>query len=430
MNGRQARWRSGRQPIDLRLRQGAGFGVDGQQIGQIVRLGGAQRLQSCMVDRVDLVEAQPLVQKGGHGHLVGSVEHRSRAGRARQRLPGQAQAGKTPIIRLLEAQRAQRGEVQRGRARDDALGPRQAIGDGSAHVRRAQLGHHRAVGVLHHRMDHALGVDHHLDLRCGQAEQVAGLDDLERLVHHGGGVDRNLATHHPVGMGAGLVRGHPAQRVRVAGAERPARGREHDLFHPTGPGGRVFRQGLEHRGVLAVNGQKGRPAFAHRLHEEFAPHHERFLVRQQQFLARARGGQAGGQAGRADNRRHHRVHAGVAADVAQCLRARQHLDRKTEFAHARRELLRMGCTGHDGVTRGKTLALRQDHLHLRRGGERKHGVALRVACHHVERAGADGTGGAQDGDGLGTGHGSDCDEHHGQRQHGQQGIDAVPCTLR
>ncbi len=42
----------------------------------------------------------------------------------------------------------------------DALRVGQRVGDRRAHVRIAQLRQHRAVDVRHHRMDHALRVDH------------------------------------------------------------------------------------------------------------------------------------------------------------------------------------------------------------------------------------------------------------------------------
>ena len=54
-------------------------------------------------------------------------------------------------------------------------------------------------------MDDALGVNHHLNLRRRDAKKETRLDHLKCFVHHRGGVDRNLATHDPIGMGTGLL---------------------------------------------------------------------------------------------------------------------------------------------------------------------------------------------------------------------------------
>lgn len=54
-----------------------------------------------------------------------------------------------------------------------ALGPGQGGPGGPA-----QLGDDGGVGVLHHGVDDALRVDHHLDVVVALAEQVVRLDDL------------------------------------------------------------------------------------------------------------------------------------------------------------------------------------------------------------------------------------------------------------
>jgi hypothetical protein len=59
--------------------------------------------------------------------------------------------------------------------------------------------------------------------------------------------------------------------------------------------------------MLAVDGQQRGAAGAHRLQEQVAAHHQRFLVGQQQALAGAGRRQAGRQAGGADDGGHHGV---------------------------------------------------------------------------------------------------------------------------
>jgi hypothetical protein len=91
--------------------------------------------------------------------------------------------------------------------------------------------------------------------RCArrQAEQPVRLDHLQALVHQGGRVDRDLAAHRPVRMGAGLLRRDRGQRSRRA-AERAAGGGQHDPPHAAARPRR--RQALEDRVVLAVDRQQ------------------------------------------------------------------------------------------------------------------------------------------------------------------------------
>ncbi|MNT50019.1 hypothetical protein D3C72_1869120 [compost metagenome] len=112
-------------------------------------------------------------------------------------------------------------------------------------------------------------------------------------------------------MRAGLRWGDVRQCGGVALAKRATRRRQQDAIHPLGPGGRVFGQALKNGGVFAVDGQKCRPAVAHCLHEQPAPHDQRLFVRQQQPLARTRRCQTGRQARSAHNGRHDRIHIRV-----------------------------------------------------------------------------------------------------------------------
>ena len=132
------------------------------------------------------------------------------------------------------------------------------------------------------------------------------------------------------GCAQACVGRHVAQRRRVAAAERPARGGEHDVVDARGPGAAVLGQALEDRRMLAVDRQQRGAALAHRLHEQRAADDQRLLVGQQQALAGARRGQAGRQPGGADDGRHHRVDLRMRGQLAQRRGAGQHLG-----AHAR-----------------------------------------------------------------------------------------------
>ena len=127
---------------------------------------------------------------------------------------------------------------------------------------------------------------------CSGRDRTASarLDDLERLVHHGGRVDRDLAPHHPVGMGAGLVGRHLAQRGRIARAERPARGGEHDVVDARGPAAAVFGQALEDRRMLAVDGQQRGAAPRTAFMKKAPPTTSASLLASSRRFPRARGG--------------------------------------------------------------------------------------------------------------------------------------------
>ena len=54
-------------------------------------------------------------------------------------------------------------------------------------------------------MDGALRVDDHLDLLHGDSEEVTAFDDLKALVHHRGGIHRDLGSHRPRRMAQSLT---------------------------------------------------------------------------------------------------------------------------------------------------------------------------------------------------------------------------------
>ena len=304
------------------------------------------------------------------------------------------------LVQGLEGHGRQGPPVQRCGARGHALGPAEAVGNGGAHIGRAQLRHHRAVAVLHHRVDDALRMDHHLDLRRRHAKQVARLDHLQRLVHHGGRIDRDLASHDPVRVRAGLLGRDRVQGGGVAGAKRPARRGQDEAVNALGPGGRVVRQGLEDGRMLGVDRQQGGAALAHGLQKHLGAHHQGFFVGQQQALARAGGGQAGREARRADDGRHDGVHLIAGRNLVDRRSAPAHLHRQALGAHALGQHTTCGLVGH--------------HRHLRSvlGTQGQHGLGAGgghqgikrktpgVARQHIQRVLTDRAGGAQHRDPL------------------------------
>ncbi len=148
----------------------------------------------------DVQKGDPFGQKEFHGDLVGRVEHYRTPRPQFQGPSGQLQTRKDVVARGLETQAPQGHQVQWREPQGQTVGIAQTVGYGHAHVRRPQMGHKRSVMVAGQGMDDALGMDHHFHPRRRQAEQTAGLDDLQALVHKGGRVHADFRAHGPVGM--------------------------------------------------------------------------------------------------------------------------------------------------------------------------------------------------------------------------------------
>ena len=165
--------------------------------------------------------------------------------------------------------------------------------------------------------------------------------------------------HGPIGVSAGLLRGHGPKGRRIAAAKGPTRSREQELSHP--PGGLACdvarRHALEQRIVLAINGKQGAPATADRLHKQRPRHHQGFLIRQKHPLSRLCGCQGGGQPGCPDDRRHNLVHLRGFGHGHEGLGPHQEFRRETLRLKCHREGLRLGRIHQHGVARTKAPAL-------------------------------------------------------------------------
>ena len=103
-------------------------------------------------------------QEGGDGDLVGGVEHGRRAA-AGDAAPARASAGpgKRSGSGASKVSGRELREIEPLRRRRHALGPGQRIGDRRAHVGRAELGQHRAVGIVDQAVDDRLRMDQDVD---------------------------------------------------------------------------------------------------------------------------------------------------------------------------------------------------------------------------------------------------------------------------
>ena len=91
-------------------------------------------------------------------------------------------------------------EVECRRAARDPFRKAERMRDRNPHVRIAELGDNRAVGIFDHGMNNALGMDDDFDAFARGIEQPMRLDHFEALVHQRGRIHRDLLPHLPRGM--------------------------------------------------------------------------------------------------------------------------------------------------------------------------------------------------------------------------------------
>jgi hypothetical protein len=128
-----------------------------------------------------------------------------------------------------------------------------------------------------------------------------GLDQLEALVHHGGGIDGNLVAHVPVGVGNGLFRRRPGHFGQRPFPKRSAGRCQYDALDGFAA---VLLQDLKDRVVLGIDRKQGRTTAGHLGHHEFAGADQGLLVGQGDHGAASDRRQGRRQTGRADDRGH------------------------------------------------------------------------------------------------------------------------------
>ena len=144
-----------------------------------------------------------------------------------------------------------------------------------SHVRRTELGDHRAVAKFDEAMNDGLWMDENVEFVRPQCKQVMGLDEFETLVHQRRRIDCYLGAHGPGRMLQGLLHRDFADRVQRPSPERTAGCSEHDAPNVLTPAG---AQRLENRIVLGVDWQN-RGAFG-----GGTPHEQRACANQALFI--------------------------------------------------------------------------------------------------------------------------------------------------
>ncbi len=157
------------------------------------------------------------------------------------------------------------------------------MSDRHPHVRVTQLRNHRTIDVIDHRMNNALRMKYNLYVTGPDVEQKAGFDQFKPLVHHGGRINRDLSTHHPVRVGNRLLWSNFVKFVQRLDSERSTRTSQQDPpdlpaanANPV-PGWHALKDSV----MFAVDRQQFALAFSNFLHQNLPGHHQCFLVGQQ-----------------------------------------------------------------------------------------------------------------------------------------------------
>ena len=183
---------------------------------------GIPGIHRALDDRRNTEKRQSAGQKRGDRHFVGRVQDNGRDSPCSQRAVGQGQAWESGHVGSVELQRRGRRQIENRERRAPSIGIGQRVLNRQLHVGDAQLGDHRPIRQLDHRMHDRLRVHEHIDLVSGNAEQPARFDHLESLVHQGRRVNRDLVAHVPGRMPEGVVGPDPLQPLDRPVAKRPA----------------------------------------------------------------------------------------------------------------------------------------------------------------------------------------------------------------
>ena len=214
--------------------------------------------------KVDL----PFQEESG-GDFIGGIEDCTGVAARGECLLGQCDRWKALGIDCFEGEFAKFYRVEGFEVEGAAFRVRQAVEDWHSHVGDAHLRHDRTVDELDHRVDDTLGVDHHLDLLSGDAEEPPCFQDLEGLVHHGRGTDGDARPHLPGRVPECFVGCDLREGPGVAFAEGSAGSGEPD---PSDLGRVLALQALVDCAVLGIDRQDRCVRGGRKFHEVGAGH--------------------------------------------------------------------------------------------------------------------------------------------------------------
>ena len=165
-------------------------------------------------------------------------------------------------------------------------------------------------------MDHALPLDHDVDVLLPDSEQPAGLDDLKALVHKRCAVYCDPSPHVPGRMLKGVGCGDPFELLPALSVKSAAGGGEDELFDLFPP---ACLKALEYCAVFAVDRDYLRPVSGGGSHHVLSGYDERFLVRKSEPPAAGDGGQRGNESGLAGDRVYNRLRLAFGQHLANAV---------------------------------------------------------------------------------------------------------------
>ncbi len=339
------------------------------------------------------------MEEGLDGDLVRGVEGDAVVLAGCGGLIGEAEAGEANEVGWLEVEAGESGEVE-GEGRfafdGDALGPGESVEDGQAHVGDGDLGEDAAVDVFDEGVDGGLRMDGDPDAVGREVEEAAGLDDLQALVEHGGGVYGDALAHDPGGMFEGLRGGDVLEVCKWGVAKGATGGGEPDLFDLVGG---AAAEALVDGVVLGVDGEEIDGVLAGGGEDEIAGGDEALLVSEADGFAAEDGGVGGFEAGDADDGGDDEVGVGMGgyADRAGCA-VDDFYAGDGGFAEARGERVGKLPGGDGDELRPPAFALGEGNVEVGAGGQGYRMKAVRVGLAEAEGALADGAGRAEESD--------------------------------
>ena len=149
--------------------------------------------------------------------------------------------------------------------------------------------------------------------------------------------------------------------------------------------------------MLAVDRQDLNPVGLGLAHDYLTGHHQDFLGGHSDVLAGSDSGQGGFQSGRSHDGNENNVRLRQRGQADQGFCTRQHL---SGVAHSRPDPLRLAVVMDRGQSRAMLAALFDEQVRVSAGGQAHQLESIGLVFHHLEGAGADRTGAAEQDDAL------------------------------
>ena len=237
------------------------------------------------------------------------------------------------------------------------------------------------------------------DLAGRHVEQPASLDHLKAFIHQGCRIDSDALAHLPGRMVERLLDGDLGELAGGSVQKRATRSGQPNPLHFVAA---TAAHSLVNRIVFAVDGQQRLALSAGLGRDQVAGGDQTFLVGQADRLAGLDRFVSGLESGDTDDGADHKIGVGMSRDPDRSSRPVHHFDRASQSSLVQFVLNLAGGVGgrHRQDLRTPAPRLLEGELDVVARCHGDHGEPVGKALDNVERALADGTRGAEDGDSL------------------------------